>query len=111
MNGNGAIRREGNTVNVSGALTFQTVPDYLLQSSAWAGGPDGDLTVNLAGVTRADSAGLALLLEWLRMTRAGGRALKFTGVPEQVGKMIEVSGLTDALLGGRANAPAPDGAS
>lgn len=106
MNGNGAVRREGNTVNVSGALTFQTVPDYLVQASAWTGGPNGDLTVNLAEVTRADSAGLALLLEWLRMARESGRGLHFTGVPEQVRKMIEVSGLTDVLLGGQSAAAA-----
>ena len=81
---------------VSGVLTFDTVPDLFRQSAAWFAG-SGDLLIDLAGVTRADSAGLALMLEWLRRARALNRPLRFTSIPAQVQTLIRINGLEGAL--------------
>jgi phospholipid transport system transporter-binding protein len=48
-------------------------------------------------VSRADSAGLALLVEWQRLARRAGRELRFTDIPEQVQSLIHVSGLSQAF--------------
>lgn len=83
---------------VSGVLTFDTVPDLFRQSAAWFTG-SGDLLIDLAGVTRADSAGLALMLEWLRRARTANRPLRFANIPTQVQTLIRINGLQDALSG------------
>lgn len=82
---------------LSGELDFAGVP-AALQKLDRALGQGGDaLTVDLSGVTRADSAGLALLLEVTRRARARKRALSFTGTPAQVRKLAEFFGIA-ALL-------------
>jgi phospholipid transport system transporter-binding protein len=96
VTGNGSVTRADGTVAVSGALTFETVPEYFAASNGWLGG-SGALTVDLQGVTRVDSAGVALLLEWLARARAANRALAFVNLPEQVQHMIRVSGLHQAF--------------
>ena len=84
--------------SVSGALTFDTVPDLYRNSAGWFQSDTGDLTLDLAQVTHTDSAGLALLVEWLRRARDGKRRLRFTNVPTQMQTLIRINGLQDALL-------------
>jgi phospholipid transport system transporter-binding protein len=77
---------------VSGRLTFDTVPAVLADSKTWFAG-DGKITIDLSGVTLADSAGVALLLEWMEHSRDARRELDFSGFPEQLRRLIGVSGL------------------
>lgn len=83
--------------SVSGALTFDTVPDLYRTSARWFEGA-GDITLDLAQVSNTDSAGLALLVEWQRRARDGQRTLRFANVPTQVQTLIRINGLQDALL-------------
>lgn len=85
----GAFRLRGN-------LSVDTVPGL------WArirgeldGGPE--LTIDLGGVTRADSAGLAMLVEWTRRARVNGQGIRFTNLPEQMLAIARVSGLDNML--------------
>ena len=57
----------------------------------------GPLTVDLAQVERADSAGVALLVEWLRQARAQGRELRLVHLPQQMRSIIRVAGLERLL--------------
>jgi len=57
----------------------------------------GQLVVDLAAVTRADSAGLALLIEWLREARAAGKRITFSHIPEQMLAIARVSSLEQLL--------------
>jgi phospholipid transport system transporter-binding protein len=84
------------TQRVSGALTFDTVPAVYEQSAAWFAG-EGELVIDLSQVARADSAGLALMLEWLKRAAARNRTVRFTGMPEQVQTLIRINGLQAAL--------------
>lgn len=84
------------TQTVAGALTFETVPGLFQNSSSWFAGA-GDLTIDLAQVERIDSAGLALLIEWLRHARVANRTLRFANIPAQVQTLIRINGLQDAL--------------
>lgn len=85
------------SLTVAGALTFETVPGHYQNSASWFAGT-GDLTIDLAQVERTDSAGLALLIEWLRRAQAANRTLRFANIPEQVQTLIRINGLQDALL-------------
>ena len=74
-----------------GELTFATVTGML------TGGPKVDPTkpavVDLSGLTRGDSAGLSLLVEWLAVARASGGVLRYTGLPENFARLARVAGL------------------
>ncbi len=83
---------DANHAEVSGELTFSTAP-ALLERSASLTSASGTLIVDLQGVTRADSAGLALLVEWLRLARAAGHEIQYVELPEQLSRLIRVSGL------------------
>lgn len=83
--------------SVSGELSFARVPATLeaLRPALKAG--QGPLEIDLGGVTRADSAGLALLLELARTARAAGRELRFTRTPAQLRRLAEFFGLAELL--------------
>jgi phospholipid transport system transporter-binding protein len=68
---------------VSGEMTFDTAERILKES----GDPfevHTQIEVDLSGVTDSDSAGLALLLEWVTWANHTVREIRFTGMPERV---------------------------
>ena len=91
-----------NTVNenrheVVGKMNFSTVPDLLKQSGEKFNVTGTEIIFDLAGVIHADSAGLALLLEWCRLAGIAKKKIKFVKVPGQLLKLTEVSGLSHIL--------------
>jgi phospholipid transport system transporter-binding protein len=83
-------------LRVSGDLTIDAVPDYIAQSSQLFG-ELADLRIDLSAVTRSDSAGLALLIRWMREAKAIKKSLVFEQMPAQMLAMAEASGL-DTIL-------------
>ncbi|OGT19878.1 MAG: hypothetical protein A2V90_02115 [Gammaproteobacteria bacterium RBG_16_57_12] len=80
---------------LSGILSFDTVPRLLAQGNALFA--HGEVIVDLKAVERSDSAGLALLIEWLRIARLKRQAMKLRNVPPQMQAIARVSDL-DTLL-------------
>lgn len=74
-----SIRRDGARLVVQGPLGFTSVGKGLAQLPASLAGVE---TIDLGGVTHADSAGLALLVECLR--RADARKPVFLSPPPQL---------------------------
>ncbi|MBI3576062.1 MAG: STAS domain-containing protein [Gammaproteobacteria bacterium] len=97
MNADGFRARPDGHYEIRGQLTFETVPRYFSYTPQILQGADGPVTVDLAGVTLADSAGIALLVEWQQQARAAQRTLQFANIPEQVRKVVHVSGLQRAF--------------
>ena len=81
---------------LSGELGFGTVSGILKDSRAGFSEGD-DIEVDLSGVTRADSAGLALLVEWLRAAERAGRSITFVNMPAQMQSIARICGLDDIL--------------
>ncbi len=81
---------------VSGVLSFDSVAAVFKQARELLAGND-PLRIDLAGVERSDSAGLALLVEWTRQARAAGRSIGFANIPEQMRTIAAVSGLEAVL--------------
>ena len=67
--------------HVEGEMTFTTAKQ-LLQASAAFFEPSQDIEVDLSRVEAADSAGLALLLEWRAMAARQGTRVAIEGLPE-----------------------------
>lgn len=81
---------------VIGELSFTSVPELQGASAALFSGSD-HIEIDLSEVQRSDSAGLALVLEWMRELRRRGGALKLRNPPEQMRALARLSGL-DGLL-------------
>jgi len=79
------------TLKASGALTFATARAARLSGLAALGGAPGALAIDLSGVTHADSAGLAVLLDWLGAARQAGRKLTFAGLPAGLVALSRIS--------------------
>lgn len=85
-------------LSVNGELNFSTVPALLERGAALLAGHAGAaVRLDLGGVTRADSAGLALLIEWLRVARRNRASIEIRNMPAQLRAIARVSGL-DAIL-------------
>jgi phospholipid transport system transporter-binding protein len=55
------------------------------------------LTIDLSGVTDVDSSALSLLLELRRDAARAGRAIRFTGLPENLQSLAKLYGVTELL--------------
>jgi phospholipid transport system transporter-binding protein len=92
------IEGDGGRAHVHGALSFATVTALLADSSEAIAGGRAAL-IDLKGVTASDSAGLALLIEWLSIARAAGRDLRYESIPAQLlqlARLSDVEGLLTA---------------
>lgn len=82
---------------VRGALEFRTVTALLpLGTDAIEQGRAA--AIDLSGVTLSDSAGLALLIEWLSIAQAAGHALRYENIPSQLRQLSALSDV-DELVG------------
>jgi phospholipid transport system transporter-binding protein len=84
-------------VGVSGELTFATVMGLHGKAVPLFEKQAGDFVIDLAAVSRADSAGLALLIEWLRWAQRRGVTIAFRAMPGQLRAIAAASDL-DGLL-------------
>jgi phospholipid transport system transporter-binding protein len=76
---------------LQGPLTFDSVPALRPLGLQLLGEAGAGLVIDLQGVPIADSAGLALLIDWLAMARAHGSTLRYVGVPETLLALAELS--------------------
>jgi len=77
---------------LEGELTFATASDALKRTlSIFRSAPR--LSFDLAGISRVDSAGVALLLEWMRRAAEVRTELCYVHLPQQVRAIARVSGI------------------
>ena len=81
---------------INGEFGFATASNLLKQGKNLMD-PNKELTIDLSGVTGSDSAGLAVMLEWMDSHRATGQQLHFLNVPESLLEIARVSNLIDLL--------------
>lgn len=83
-------------VRLSGELDAETVPRRLRESQDWF--EHGEETViDLSDVGRVDSAGVALLLEWVRDAHVSNATLSFINAPAQMRSLIDFCALNDVI--------------
>ncbi len=81
--------------SLSGDMSFETA-NQILKSSERLFRKHAALEIDLSGVGKADSAGLALMLEWKAQAGQRGAPIQFIDIPESllaVAKTSEVSEL------------------
>lgn len=81
---------------ITGDLDFHTVPRiWSASQSLFAGGKS--LTVDLSGVESSNSAGLALLIEWIRFADSNNCSIKFLNLPDQMLQVAQLCGVDEKL--------------
>ena len=94
--------------SIKGELNFNTVAklyredQWLIGSKDWKGGgslPHHSLEFDLAEVTSCDSAGLVLLLSWMRDAKRDNKVLHFINIPHKLLDIASISGLKEKIKG------------
>ena len=82
---------------VAGDLTYETVDRLLDEDDVLFAGDPAEIEIDLSGVSHTTSAGLALMLEWLRQARSRDVTIRFSQVPAQILGIARLSQLEDIL--------------
>lgn len=95
----------GGRFAVRGTLGFATARAIFERSHRLFDGV-AVIKVDFSGVSHADSAGLALLLEWVSWARAVGHEIRFFDVPPQIRAVAQISEV-EGILHAADSLPAP----
>lgn len=77
------------SILLTGQLDFDTASSALELVAPHIGGHP-QLLVDLAGITAANSAGLALLAEWKALAHRSDTSVKFSNVPESLARIAGI---------------------
>jgi len=97
MSGAWIVPRGHTRLGVEGVLSFDTVLPLMAESRRYFKREARHLEVDLGGVRRANSAGLALLLEWLELAKKREISLRFRNLPESLTRLAVITNLTGLL--------------
>ena len=89
--GSGPLRAEGPLTFASARRARQ------LGLEAIAAASDGALLIDCQGISVSDSAGLAVLLDWLAAARAQQRSLRFVHLPQGLAALGRISEVSELL--------------
>jgi phospholipid transport system transporter-binding protein len=85
------IRKSPGYFIIDGDLTFATIDKHTLKSFAFLTTAK-EVIIDLSRVPCTDSAGLALMIEWIRYARRFRTQLMFKNIPEQLLNLAKLSG-------------------
>ena len=93
-----AVSIENNKLILSGVLDYESVLAVDAQGREWLStSAEQDCCLDLSLVTYSSSAGIALLLGWLRTARKHKKNLRILPLPKNLLALTKVSGLDDLL--------------
>jgi len=90
-------RRSAHEFLISGELNMQSVPALAETARSLLAQASGDLEIDLSGVSRADSAAIALLIDLQRQARHRNNGIRFLHLPEQLSQILRLSELHEIL--------------
>ena len=95
------VTASGGRLVAQGPLTFATARGAraLGRESLQSAAP-GALEIDGSGITVADSAGLAVLLDWLAAAKRTGRRLRYTHLPPGLAALARISEVDELLMRG-----------
>ena len=92
------ITNENGSYAIEGELNNQTVPKVSQQLVNLISSVEGkNIMMDLALVSRSDSAGVALLVETMQLAKSANLTLLFSNLPQQMQDIAGLSGLLDIL--------------
>jgi phospholipid transport system transporter-binding protein len=83
---------------LAGELNLESVPALYSEAvGRFATAPPK--VVDLQKVTRIDSAGVALIIDWIRRARLRNQSIQFRNVPRQMQSIAQLCGVSQLLAG------------
>lgn len=82
--------------SLSGDMSFETA-NQILKSSESLFRQHTALEIDLSGVGKADSAGLALMLEWKAQAGQRGASIQFIEIPKSLLAVAKTSEVSDLI--------------
>ena len=92
MNKLAIINEETGRYSVEGDMIFSTMDKKTLNSFVFLT-TGKQITLDFGKVSNADSAGLALMLEWIKQARTKRVQLRFINIPEKILNLAKLSNL------------------
>ena len=89
-------RLEDGRYKLDGDVSFATAESVLRASRDMFTG-QSDVEVDLSAVRKTDSAGLALLLEWISLAQQSGTDIRFNGIPEKIHAIAQTAEIEELL--------------
>jgi len=86
------IEQEPGQFIIAGDLTFSTIDKKTANAIAFLASAK-EVTLDLSQVGQADSAGLALMIEWVKYARGKRCHAVFKNIPEQLRSLAKLGGL------------------
>jgi len=92
------ININGNRLSLSGVLDYESILDVYKQGQKWLRNlvPE-EAIIEMGQLTYSNSAGLLLLLDWLRTAIQEQKAISIEKIPDDLFALIKVSGLDNLL--------------
>ena len=81
---------------IRGDLTFESA-SLILEQSKQLFADHNQINVDMSGVLDADSAGLALLIEWLSWAKHYNHEVRYQHVPKRIAAIAEISELNELV--------------
>lgn len=78
-------------IALNGDMTFASINKQIAKTTAFLASAK-EITIDMAGIVSTDSAGLALMIEWLKHARSKRTHLRFQNIPEQLVTLAKLSG-------------------
>ncbi|OOG26485.1 anti-anti-sigma factor [Thioalkalivibrio denitrificans] len=97
MSATPSIRQADGNLQVAGRLGFATVADLWAQALPLFRDGSGAYELDVSGVEHVDSAGVALLVEWMRLARERGAGFSIVGAPQAMKDLIRLADLEGLL--------------
>jgi phospholipid transport system transporter-binding protein len=85
------IKESVGHIVIDGDLTFATIDKKSLKSFSFLN-TSKEITIDLSRVSSTDSAGLALMIEWIKYSRQHRTQISFKNIPEQLLNLAKLSG-------------------
>ena len=82
--------------SLSGTLDFESVPELLEESRRWFEGEES-LSIDLAGIESANSAGMAVLIEWKSIASQKNLSVQYQNIPTTIEHLAEVCKVSNLL--------------
>ncbi|TXG78242.1 MAG: STAS domain-containing protein [Rhodocyclaceae bacterium] len=90
-----AIRESGDRLAVTGNLTIPQAARLLEDGTRHVSARD--VLFDLAAVEQVDSAGVAVILGWMRAAQAAGRTISVANAPASLRSIAQLYGVDDIL--------------
>lgn len=101
MSGEFSITASGpGRLEARGAMSYASA-GHALQEGLALIPRESECTIDLSQVTEADSAGLAVLVEWLATARVRKTTIHYLAIPAQILAVARISDLDELLTDGK----------